>query len=65
MKIKFIRTNLETGNEYVGEFNATHDFRFSDNVKVSTNTKLLLAENLIALWNFQQPKNWKYRIHID
>lgn len=57
---KYKRVNLETGNEYIGEFNPSHHNVFSDPDSHSKRTIDKVIDELIANWNWQQPKTWKY-----
>ncbi len=58
--LKFKRINIETGVEYIGEFNASHHWCFADPESESASLLNRIANDLIVKWNMQQPKNWQY-----
>ena len=52
--------NLETGGSGVSKFNASHDVMFAEPKYHPERALERKADELIASWNRQQPKTWRY-----
>lgn len=60
MMLKYKCINIETGQEYIGEFNESHHWCFQEPDSVPVKLLNRVADDLFHKWNSQQPKTWQY-----
>jgi hypothetical protein len=58
--MQYKRTHIPTGSVYIGKFNGTQHWAFSDSAKANQKERSGAAFLLIREWNMQQPDTWHY-----
>ena len=61
-RLRFRRFNLQTGSVSEGEFTGHHHHVLGEPDFHPARTVLRVAQDAIARWNRQQPKNWRYEL---